>query len=63
LHAVADRITGRRTPLGWRPDLVGKDEEPADASHAAPLFPDHVDGAVLSGGLALAAWLALTGTI
>lgn len=63
LHAVADGITGRKTPLWWNPGLVGEDEETADAPPAAPLFPNHVDGAVLSGGLALAAWLVLTGTV
>lgn len=70
LHAIGDRLTGQPTPLWWRPGsdawAAQDDEDPARmtiAVAAPPIFPAHIDGAVLSGGLSLAAWLSLTGVI
>ncbi|WP_207480855.1 hypothetical protein [Arenibaculum pallidiluteum] len=56
LHALGDALLSERTPLWWQPDLV---TEESDVLLAPPAFPTHVDGAVLSGGLALASWLVL----
>jgi len=55
LHALGDALLSERTPLWWQPDLVADGE--SDALLTPPAFPAHVDGAVLSGGLALASWL------
>jgi hypothetical protein len=70
LHAVGDHLTGQPTPLWWCPGSdaweAQRDEGAADMALAAasvPIFPAHIDGAVLSGGLSLAAWLSLTGVI
>lgn len=70
LHAAGDHLTGRPTPLWWRPGssawAAQGDEDPADTALATvpvPAFPTHIDGAILSGGLSLAAWLGLTGVI
>jgi hypothetical protein len=59
LHAMGDALLGEETPLWWQPEQVGEEENETLALPAAPAFPCHLDGAVLSGGLSLACWLAV----
>jgi hypothetical protein len=67
VHAVADRLTGRTTPLWWSPTAGDEEDDLAlaaygDQTRAATisLFPRHVDGAALCCGGAFAAWTALS---
>jgi len=59
IHGILDHIQGRMTRLRWLPEPVDEDdeeEEPVIAESVAWLmFPNHLDCAVLAGGLALAA--------
>jgi hypothetical protein len=58
LHALGDALLCEDTPLWWQPDRVSDGEDDAPLPRA-PAFPCHLDGAVLSGGVALALWLTI----